>query len=132
MKNTLAAAAIGLAFASTPANAESLMHDYFTLLGRVDAYNSRGQPLDGICAIAQQDRANWHRFNKREASDGGDFFFTSPERRSLFSSRCQADPGYYRNAGNRIRSGDRSFYVYVRVYGVNGQVTRIQIVEGAG
>lgn len=121
-----------MVMSSAPARAETLMYDYFSLLGPMDAHNSRGQRLDDICAIAQQDRANWHRFNKREDSDGGDFFFTTAERRSLFSRRCQADAGYYANAGNRIRSGTRSFYVYVRVFGTNGRVSRIVITEGAG
>lgn len=112
--------------------AESLMHDYYSLLGPMDAHNSRGVPLDDICTIAQQDRANWHRFGKHEEYDGGDFFFTTPERRALFANHCVADRAYFANAGARIRNGSRSFFVYVRVFGTNGRVSRIVIAEGAG
>lgn len=112
--------------------AEQLMVDYYSLLGPMDAYNSRGQPLNDLCAIAQQDRANWHRFHKREASDGGDMFFHTSDRRSMMTGKCQYDRGYYVNPGQRIRNGTRHFYVYVRVFGSNGYVTRVLISEGAG
>ncbi|NRB04603.1 MAG: hypothetical protein HRU30_15230 [Rhodobacteraceae bacterium] len=120
------------AWISTPASAESLMHDFYTSLGPADAYNSRAQPLDNICAILQQDRANWHKFGKREQFDGGDFFFTTPARRALITQTCQYDASYYAQPGERIRSGVRNFYVYVRVFGSGGAVTRVLISEGAG
>jgi len=116
----------------TTASAQDLMVEYFSSLGPADAFNSRGQPLDDLCAIAQQDRANWHRFGKREQTDGPDPFFTTTERRAMMTGRCQYDPAYYANPGQRIRSGTRSFYVWVRVYGSGGQVARVWITEGAG
>lgn len=112
--------------------AESLMVDYFSLLGPVDAYNSSGKPLDDLCAIVQQDRANWHRFKKREQADSGDLFFNSPERRAMMQGKCQYDATYFASPGVRIRSGARSFFVYVRVFGNNGVVSRVLITEGAG
>ncbi|MGB7240792.1 MAG: hypothetical protein WBC93_01735 [Sulfitobacter sp.] len=112
--------------------AETLMVDYYSLLGPADAYNSRGVPLNDLCAIVQQDRANWHRFGNREQYDGGDFFFDSTDRRAMIAGRCQYDPSYYANPGARIRNGTRSFYVYVQVFGNNGRVSRVLISEGAG
>ena len=117
---------------TAPAAAESLIADYFSLLGPADAYNSRGVPLDDLCAIARQDRANWHRFGIREQADGPDFFFASAENRAQMTGRCVYDANYYANPGIRIRNGSRAFYVYVRVFGVGGTVTRVVIAEGAG
>ena len=123
---------LAAAFMATPATGQDQMLEYFTLLGLNDAYNSRGAPLDDFCAIVQQDRANWHRFGKREQYDGADPFFDSTERRAMIAGKCDYDRGYFANPGQRIRSGERSFYVYVRVYGSGGQVTRVLIAEGAG
>ena len=117
---------------STSAAAEQLIVDYYTLLGPVDAVNSSGAPLDDLCAILQQDRANWHRFKKREQYDGGDLFFDSTERRAAMAGKCDFDRSYFANPGQKIRSGDRSFYVYVQVFGSGTQISRILIAEGAG
>lgn len=114
------------------ARAENLLFDYYSLLGPADAYSSSGLPLNDFCAIVQQDRANWHRFNRREQFDSPDPFFTTTERRGMMTGRCDYNRGYYANPGAQIRSGTRSFYVYVRVFGIAGQLTRVLIVEGAG
>lgn len=125
-------AAIAAVTIGTSAQAQDTMVEYFTILTPTDAFNSRGQPLDDICAIVQQDRANWHRFNKRDQADSADWFFDSPERRAMIAGNCEYDRSYFANAGARIRNGDRQFFVYVRVYGSNGQIRRVLIAEGAG
>ena len=132
MKRLFALFAAVLTFVPEPSRAESLLFDYYTLLGPTDAFNSRGQPLDDFCAIVRQDRANWHRFNKRDSSDSGDPFFGAPEIRAMITGKCVYDPNYFANPGARIRNGSRQFFVYVRVFGQNGQVTRVLIAEGAG
>lgn len=119
-------------FLSMPAHAETLIAEYYSLLGPPDAYNSRGAPLDDLCAIARQDRANWHRFGRREDSDGPDPLFATPENRTAMTEKCVYDRAYFSNPGTRIRNGSRSFYVYVRVFGTGGQITRVVITEGAG
>ncbi len=133
MKKVLLSAA-SILFLGLPALAQSeqLMVDYYSLLGQNDAYNSRGQPLNDLCAIAQQDRANWHRFNRRDEFDQGDSFFVSSDRRAMMTGRCEYDRSYFANPGTRIRNGTRSFYVHVRVFGTGGQITRVRISEGAG
>ncbi len=114
------------------ARAEALITSYYSLLGPADAFNSRGQPLDDLCTILRQDRANWHRFNKREEFDAGDPYFGSPENRAKLDGKCQYDRAYFADPGTRIRNGSRSFYVFVQVFGSNGQITRVLISEGAG
>lgn len=117
---------------ASASTAQNVIVEYFSLLGPVDAVNSRGAPLNDLCAIAQQDRANWHRFKKREQSDSGDWFFDSTDRRAMMAGKCVYDRNYFANPGQRIRNGSRSFYVYVRVLGSNGVVSRVEISEGAG
>jgi len=131
MKKTLCAAIATLAITGA-AKAQDTMVEYFTSLTPTDAFNSRGQPLEDICAIVQQDRANWHRFNKSDQGDQADWFFDSTDRRAMIAGTCDYDRSYFGNAGARIRSGERQFYVFVRVYGSNGVVSRVLIAEGAG
>lgn len=118
--------------APNQSRADNLITEYYTLLGTMDAYNSRGQPLDDLCAILRQDRANWHRFGKRDNVDNGDPIFGSAETRAQMQGRCVYDGAYYGYAGDRIRSGSRSFFVRVRVYGSANQISQILISEGAG
>lgn len=131
--NKLTSWVLGAALmAASSAQAEDLLTEYYSLLGPVDAFNSRGLPLNDLCSIVQQDRANWHRFGKREEFDRGDPFFTTSQNRAAMTGKCDYSRDYYANAGDLIRSGSRSFYVYVRVYGSGGRVTRVHVVEGAG
>ncbi|WP_299693278.1 hypothetical protein [uncultured Tateyamaria sp.] len=112
-----------------PAAAQQLMFEYFTMLTPQDTYNSRGAPLNDVCAIVQQDRANFHKFGKRDAADGPDPFFTTAERRAMITGRCAYDPSYH--TVGRIRSQTIGF-VLVRVYGNGSSVSRVQIFEAAG
>ncbi|WP_425039445.1 hypothetical protein [Primorskyibacter sp. S187A] len=117
---------------TTGARAETMLGEYFASMSPKDAVNSRGAPLNDICTIARQDRANYHRFGKRDDQDQGDVWFDDPAMRAAFGSVCVADPSYYARAGQKIRSGDRQYYIWVRVFGRGTQITRITIGEGAG
>ena len=48
---------------------DDFMFSYFTWLSPRDTYNSRGAPLNDVCAIVQQDRANVHKFGNPDSSD---------------------------------------------------------------
>ena len=113
---------------STSVAAESLMLEYYATLSPRDTYNSSGAPLNDVCAIVQQDRANVHRFGNPDG-DTPDRFFTGPERRSMITGKCDFDRSHHTVA--RIRNQVIGF-VLVRVYGSSGSVTRVQIIEAAG
>ncbi len=117
-----------LAVGSTPAFAQNVMFEYYTMLTPGDTFNSRGVPLDNVCAIVQQDRANVHRFGNPDG-DPVDGFFTTPERRAMISGRCDYVRGYH--TVDRIRSQVIGF-VRVIVFGSGGVVSRVQIFEAAG
>ena len=50
-----------------------------------DHYNSAGRKLTSVAAIIQQDRANYHKFNKRDPEDfgDGDLFSSAKARAKL-------------------------------------------------
>lgn len=120
--------ALALALCPVSALAESLMFEYYATLSPQDTYNSRGVPLNDVCAIVQQDRANVHKFGNPDR-DRPDPFFTSPDRRAMIAGKCDYVRGYH--TVERIRSQYIGF-VLVRVYGSGGWVTRVQILEAAG
>ncbi len=119
--------AICIAF---PVMAEDFMFSYNTELSSADAYSSSGQPLEGWCSLIQQDRANWHRFGKRDGDDQPDPFFDRPEHRAMIQGKCDVRANSFSDPGAQIRSGNRQFYLTVQVFGTGGQVTRIAFSDG--
>ncbi len=55
---------------------------YKTYLSSKDLQNSRGKSLESVGAIVQQDRANYHRFFKRDPGDEGDSILSDLKKRS--------------------------------------------------
>lgn len=111
-----------------PANAQSVMFEYYATLSSRDTYSSQGVPLNDVCAIVQQDRANVHRFGNPDQEEP-DPFFTTSERRAMIAGKCDYDRSHH--TVERIRSRYIGF-VLVRVYGSGGQISRVQIFEAAG
>ena len=115
---------------AVPAQADEVMFSYNAELSVADAHSSNGQPLEGWCSLIRQDRANWHRFGKRDPDDEADPFFDSPERRAMIEGKCEINPNRFRDPGAQIRSGNRQFFLSIQVYGTVGQVTRIVFGDG--
>lgn len=68
------------------AQAGELIESYTAKLGSADHFNSRGTRLSNVAAIIRQDRANFHKFGKRDAQDQWDAFFASKSNRALLES----------------------------------------------
>lgn len=113
-----------------PASAQQMIAQYYASLSPTDMVNSNGQRLRDICQVLQQDRANYHRFGRRDDGDQWDPVFSSRQARAVISSSCQMAPGNDYLA-EFIRSG-RSRYVYVEVYGVGSAPSYVIVHEGAG
>lgn len=128
MRKTLFVLTAALGIGVMPVAAQTPMFEYYTTLTPGDTFNSRGAPLNDVCAIVQQDRANVHRFGNPDG-DAPDPFFTTPDRRAMIAGRCDYVRSYH--TVERIRSQFIGF-VRVVVYGSGGVVTRVQIFEAAG
>ena len=59
---------------------------YGAELGAQDRVNSKGVRLTGIRDLLQQDRANFHRFNRRDPQDQQDGYFRTKARCDLFQT----------------------------------------------
>lgn len=122
--------AVGAIFVALPVRAEQLLFSYNAELSATDAFSSNGEPLEGWCTLIRQDRANWHRFNKRDPDDEADPFFGNPERRAMITGKCEVRPSQFVDPGAQIRTGNRQFYITVDVFGTGEQVTRITVADG--
>jgi len=56
---------------------------YNALLSEKDHVNSSGVRLNSAAAIIRQDRANYHKFHRRDSADEWDPYFSSKENRSV-------------------------------------------------
>ncbi len=59
------------------ANAQELLASYTARLSSKDHFNSSGARLRSAAAIIRQDRANFHRYGRRDPQDQWDSFFAS-------------------------------------------------------
>ena len=57
---------------------------YYAKLGTQDHYNSRGIRLNSVAAILRQDRANYHKYFRRDPEDTADTYFANEYNRSIF------------------------------------------------
>ncbi|KMW57867.1 hypothetical protein AIOL_002835 [Candidatus Rhodobacter oscarellae] len=115
---------------SGPAAAQQVLTEYYALLSPTDMRNSRGVRLTDLCAIVQQDRANFHRFGLADDIDDWDPIFSSREARAAISGRCVVQRGFQYIPNDLARGIAR--YVYVRVFGQGGRITQVFVTEGAG
>lgn len=63
-------------------NAQQLLETYIARIGPDDHFNSRGVRLKSFAAVIRQDRANYHKFGRRDAEDEYDSFFSSKANRA--------------------------------------------------
>jgi hypothetical protein len=96
---------------------------YTARLSAQDRLNSNGTRLTELSAILRQDRANYHRFNKKDAEDGDDPWFNTTSGRSFFDS-AQINVVGNKSDLNRLLQED----VVIHVEKV-GTVLRIRLLD---
>ena len=76
----------GLLLASLPgtgaARADDMLGSYVARISDRDHHASDGYELSSAAQMVRQDRANWHKFHRRDADDQGDDWFGSNEDRA--------------------------------------------------
>ncbi len=98
---------------STFLQAEAPIEIYYARLGSQDHYNSRGNRLESVAGIIRQDRANYHKFYRRDSEDTGDSYFASKSNRAVLERML--NNGYAsRSTRNAILYGNP--LILVRVY----------------
>jgi hypothetical protein len=69
---------------------QNLIESYTTLLSEQDHFSSRGERLQNAAAIIRQDRANYHKFGRRDPGDQHDAFFASATNREALEDLINA------------------------------------------
>jgi hypothetical protein len=106
------------------AQAQSAMASYTAYIGNQDLYNSNGLRLSEPWQVLRQDRANYHRFNVRQAGDDWDPLFSNANNRALLEQAIQnsyISPEFR----SMIMSGGAT--VHVDVYGNNGRIQTVSV-----
>lgn len=119
-----------LCLAAPAARAQTLIAEYFALIGPADFHSSAGVRLRDFGAILQQDRANYHRFGRRDEMDDWDPIFSDPAQRARIPHIWQIAPGSEYIPG-AVLSGQTRF-LWIRVYGTRGTPQIMLVSEGAG
>ncbi|MGF1626000.1 MAG: hypothetical protein ACFCVH_14055 [Alphaproteobacteria bacterium] len=124
MRRILAAIALIATFATGPALAQELMASYSALLSERDHFNSNGQRLTSAAAIIRQDRANYHRFGRRDNADQWDPIFGSVDARARMEALL--------NRGTSAPSAIQAIvngtpYVTVEVWGYRGVIDFVNV-----
>ncbi|TDX23366.1 hypothetical protein [Rhodovulum visakhapatnamense] len=119
-----AAAALALCLSPGATRAQDLLEEYVAIIGPQDLYNSKGARLTAPWQVLRQDRANFHRFGRRDPGDRGDRFFASAENRGAMEQmvmRGSIDPA----AARDLMAGGAT--VVVRIWGQNGRGDRVTV-----
>lgn len=85
--------ALATILATQHASAQEFLGSYTAYIGPQDFYNSSGSRITSVCGVLQQDRANFHRFGRRDPQDQTDPFFANPEARAVIGRDCRAAQG---------------------------------------
>jgi len=90
---------------TTFVSANDVREVYVAKLSYRDHHNSWGDRLRTVAGILRQDRANYHKFYKRDNADTYDQFFSSKRNRAVFE-RMINNSYVSRDARNAILYGE--------------------------
>lgn len=117
-------------YTSMPAAAQDLIGSYTAFIGPADHTNSQGVLLTDFGAILQQDRANYHRFGRRDGLDMSDPIFANPDYRARIPNIWMVLPGSAYVVDN-VLAGQPQL-LSIQIYGSYGEPAFIVVGEGAG
>ncbi|RUY25404.1 hypothetical protein EN978_18930 [Mesorhizobium sp. M7A.F.Ca.US.001.04.1.1] len=86
MRKSGIVAAAGLLLASllgaVAAHADDMLGSYVARISDRDHQASDGYALDNAAQMVRQDRANWHKFHRRDSDDEADGWFRTNDQRA--------------------------------------------------
>lgn len=103
LKAAALAAVVALASAAPAVARQAPLDSYCASLSARDHFNSNGRRLTTAAAIIRQDRANYHKFRRRDPGDQGDSFFSLQANRARLEALIadgESDPGVLRRIVN--------------------------------
>ena len=86
---TIVLAGMMLATVCGTARADMLLGSYVTRITDHDKYASDGYALDSAAQMVRQDRANYHKFHRRDRDDENDVWFRTNGQRAALERMLQ-------------------------------------------
>ena len=116
------------------AAAQETLATYFAALGSQDYFNSSGARLSTFAQVLQQDRANFHRFGLRDASDQGDPIFADRQARAAIPALFAAgDNAWWTSQPlSPPRGAPSDAHILVFICGSGGRVTHLLVNHANG
>ena len=127
-KSAILAAFLALCPAPLLAQDWNQLAMYSAYISPADMHNSKGAALTSLGAALQQDRANFHRFGRRDARDEGDPLFADRALRARIPQMVRAGGDDRGRFAQMVRRGE-PFGVTVFVCG-NGNLPSTIFLAG--
>ncbi|THF55706.1 hypothetical protein [Ollibium composti] len=126
MKRLAAATAVGLlvaGFAAT-AKADEFLGSYVARISDEDHFASDGYRLESAAQMVRQDRANYHKFHRRDRDDERDRWFRGNDDRARLERMLQRPGAMSGSTRNAIVRGEP--LIQVDVYTRSVRVTVLE------
>ena len=78
----VAALLLASVLGTSTARADDMLGSYVARISERDHHASDGYALDSAAQMVRQDRANWHKFHRRDSDDEGDAWFRTNDQRA--------------------------------------------------
>ena len=88
------------------AQADDMLGSYVARISDRDHQASDGYALDSAAQMVRQDRANWHKFHRRDADDQGDDCFSSNDERAYLERLLKRGRAMSSSARNDLVNGE--------------------------
>lgn len=102
----LAAAALVAASVASPSSADEFLGSYVARISDHDKYASDGYALDSAAQMVRQDRANYHKFHRRDRDDENDVWFRGNGDRAQLERMLQRPGAISGPARRAILNGE--------------------------
>jgi hypothetical protein len=119
----LGAAVLVTAGISGAAMADEFLGSYVARISDHDHHASDGYVLDSAAQMVRQDRANYHKFHRRDNEDERDRWFRTADERARLERMLQRPGAISRPAARAIMNGEP--LVQVDVYSSHVEVSVI-------
>ncbi|MGX7871872.1 hypothetical protein ACVDG5_002230 [Mesorhizobium sp. ORM6] len=128
MRKSRTVAVTGLLLASllgaSAAHAEDMLGSYVARISDRDHQASDGYALDSAAQMVRQDRANWHKFRRRDRDDQGDEWFTTNDQRADLQRMLERPGAMSASTKRTIVSGEPLIQVDVYEHSVRVSILR--------
>ena len=93
VSKAIAIAGLLAAMASSAGTAQAgdMLGSYVARISERDHRASDGYPLGSAAQMVRQDRANWHKFHRRDSDDQGDPWFRTDDSRADLQRMLERD-----------------------------------------